>query len=197
MRECGSKRKNGETTEKSGSASEDIETSAEKTAVSPKEDCVIVQSSEYERVKMVMAIIEAIHKALTPRNIMSAWRAAHLWPFIRVPPYSKKEENGLKIQIEQSALKVEKRKYKKRVTSIIGLINTPERIKQLAEAMEGKQLKAMVVTVTRRKISSVSAREEVSVFDDELSDLGDFITEETEGDTLFCDSDSIPYPYVE
>ena len=48
--------------------------------------------AEYDRVHVVSAIRNAIPRALTPSNILSAWKTAHLYPFQRVPNYSKEKE---------------------------------------------------------------------------------------------------------
>ena len=156
---------------------------------------VVKSSAEYERTLMVWAVIQAIHKALTPGNILSAWLAAHLHPYNTEPPYSKKDEEDLRQQITTSGVNIEKRKCEtRRVTSIIGLINSPRKIAEIRRLIEGKQLKARNLEITRTKRTSTRIVEEKVYVNDESGDLGDYITDETdENGNVICDSDAVPY----
>jgi len=50
-----------------------------------------VKYSNYQRARILMAIIEALHQ-LTPNRIKIAYKAAHIWPLFGTPNYTRQQE---------------------------------------------------------------------------------------------------------
>ena len=67
----------------------------------------------YKRAKVVQAILNALPQALIPRNIESAWKASHLFPFRRDPPESKEKEENVVKQLAEDEAELAKAKKKK------------------------------------------------------------------------------------
>ena len=82
-----------------------------------------VVKAEYDRLHVMNAIRNAIPRALTPDNIMSAWRASHLYPFKEEPPYSIEEEERFRREISASAIQVNINRVQETDGRLTGLIN--------------------------------------------------------------------------
>ena len=101
--------------------------------------------AEFDRLHLLCAIRNAIPRALTPLNILSAWKTSHLYPFVKDPPYSKEKEENFRREIKASGMKVRLFPIVEpdgKTTGVVnkdicitGVINTPERIPQMAELL--------------------------------------------------------------
>jgi len=140
------------------------------------------------RTKMVEAIQDALHMSLTPGNIASAWNATHLWPFDVNPPYSQKQEDDLRLNLVKAKYKVIKEEemtevYPKiHVSSMVGLVNTPERIEELKK-LDGKELQPSRVTVIKSTHTSTKLVDLVFTVGDSNDELGDYVIYSEEEDS--------------
>jgi len=97
----------------------------------------------YKRLHLLSAIRNAVRLALTPDNILSAWKASHLYPFTGEPPYSKEKEQEKLKEIKASSYLVklnviENTDGKKTGVvnkSITGVVNSPNNITEMCELL--------------------------------------------------------------
>ena len=102
--------------------------------------------AEYDRLYVMSAIRNAIPAALTPSNILSAWRTSHLYPFTTDPPYTREKEaeyqnemvasSGVLVKLNPIELTDGKRTglVNRR---IIGYVNTPEFSSAMIDVLTG------------------------------------------------------------
>ncbi len=81
--------------------------------------------AEYDRVHMISAIRNAISKALTPSNILSAWKTAHLYPFLRDPAYTKEKELENLRELRSSSIQAKVSDIQETDGTRTGVINLP------------------------------------------------------------------------
>lgn len=100
--------------------------------------------AEYDRLHVLNAIRTAVPRALTPDNILSAWRTSHLYPFQKGnPPYSPKKEEEKRREMEQSAIlmktypvvQTDGRKTGVLTRRITGVINSSENLPLMTELL--------------------------------------------------------------
>ena len=102
--------------------------------------------AEFDRLHVMSAVRNAIVSALTPDNILSAWRTSHLYPFTTDPPYSREKEEMYRREMLQSSgvpvklneIQLTDGKKTGLVNRCInGFVNTPEFISAMKDILTG------------------------------------------------------------
>jgi len=156
-----------------------------------------ISQAMFRRIRLVESVQDALNSALTPDRIKSAWAAARLWPFTGYPPDNRDEYNKLRADIIEGKFRSVRpdNPTTGRHVSLVGLVNTEERIAELRKCLEGgKTFKQATLTVIQSTRNSVGLFDRVLNLEDPDGILGDYLeVPEEDSDTIYCHSDLDAY----